>query len=48
MREDPLGRGASIIGTITSARAGRVILNSTYGGQRFLEMPSGQLLPRIC
>lgn len=48
MREDPLGRGAVIIGTVTSSRAGRVILNSSSGGQRFLEMPSGQLLPRIC
>jgi hydrogenase expression/formation protein HypE len=48
MREDPLGRGAAIIGTVTSARGGRVILNSTSGGQRFLETPTGQLLPRIC
>jgi hydrogenase expression/formation protein HypE len=48
MREDPLGKDAAIIGTVTSSRAGRVILNSTSGGQRFLDMPSGQLLPRIC
>jgi hydrogenase expression/formation protein HypE len=48
MLADPLGRGAAIIGGITAGREGRVILNSTTGGIRFLEMPSGQLLPRIC
>jgi len=48
MHSDPLGRGASVIGEITAGREGRVILNSATGGSRFLEMPSGQLLPRIC
>ena len=48
MHADPLGIGASIIGEITSGREGRVILKSAAGGSRFLEMPSGQLLPRIC
>lgn len=48
MKSDPLGGGAAVIGEITSGREGRVILNSVTGGSRFLEMPSGQLLPRIC
>lgn len=48
MRTDPHGRGTSIIGEITAGRDRRVILNSSTGGRRFLEMPSGQLLPRIC
>lgn len=48
MRQDQHGRDTAIIGRITSTRAGRVILNSASGGQRFLEMPPGQLLPRIC
>jgi hydrogenase expression/formation protein HypE len=48
MRSDPQGRGAVIIGEITAGREGRVILKSATGGSRFLEMPSGQLLPRIC
>lgn len=48
MLTDPQGRGAAIIGAITAGREGRVILKSTTGGSRFLEMPSGQLLPRIC
>lgn len=48
MLTDPQGRGAAIIGEITAGREGRVILKSITGGIRFLEMPSGQLLPRIC
>lgn len=48
MRSDPDGRDASVIGRITTGREGRVILNGASGGQRFLDMPSGQLLPRIC
>ena len=42
------GRGAAVIGEITADRKGSVILNSTGGGRRYLEMPSGVLLPRIC
>ena len=30
------------------AAKGRVILQNTYGSQRFLELPKGELLPRIC
>lgn len=48
MRKDPLGSEAAIIGRITSGREGRVILNGTSGGKRFIDVPSGQLLPRIC
>jgi hydrogenase expression/formation protein HypE len=48
MRSDPAGRDASIIGEITLEKPGRVIVNSSTGGRRFLDMPSGLLLPRIC
>lgn len=48
MKTDPQGSGAAVIGEITSGKEGRVVLKSTSGGTRFLEMPSGQLLPRIC
>ena len=30
------------------AAKGRVILKNAYGSQRFLELPKGELLPRIC
>ncbi len=39
---------ASKIGVVTDANPQKVILNSPWGTKRFLEMPSGELLPRIC
>ena len=39
---------ASIIGKVTDKHLKKVILNSSWGTQRFLDMPSGELLPRIC
>ncbi len=48
MRSDPAGQHSSIIGVITDKRPGTVILNAISGGQRFIEMPSGLQLPRIC
>jgi len=48
MRSFPEGKDASIIGKVTGERPGRVVLNSSTGGTRFLDMPSGIQLPRIC
>jgi hydrogenase expression/formation protein HypE len=48
MRSFKEGEASAVIGEITSERKGSVILNSAGGGRRFLEMPSGILLPRIC
>ncbi len=39
---------ASIIGNVTDQYVGRVVLNSAWGTKRFLELPTGELLPRIC
>lgn len=39
---------ASIIAKVTSLYKKRVVLNSAWQTQRFLDMPSGELLPRIC
>jgi hydrogenase expression/formation protein HypE len=44
----PLGEGAAIIGQAGEAHAGRVILATKVGGRRYLEMPLGDPLPRIC
>lgn len=41
------GRGATCIGTV-SADAGRVILETCTGGRRLVDVPRGELLPRIC
>lgn len=48
VREHPLGREASIIGRAIEAYPGKVILDTGVGGRRFLEMPLGDPVPRIC
>ena len=39
---------ASIIGRVTDEYPKRVILKSSWGTKRFLDLPTGELLPRIC
>lgn len=39
---------AACIGEVTEAKKPRVILQNAYKSQRFLELPKGELLPRIC
>ena len=39
---------AGIIGSVTCKHLKKVILKSAWGTSRFLETPSGELLPRIC
>ncbi|WP_345993220.1 hydrogenase expression/formation protein HypE [Sulfurimonas sp. HSL-1716] len=39
---------AVIIGKVSDAYLKKVILNSSYGTKRFLDLPTGELLPRIC
>ncbi|MGD9970383.1 MAG: hydrogenase expression/formation protein HypE [Sulfuricurvum sp.] len=39
---------ASVVGAVTQKYAQKVILKSPWGTSRFLETPSGELLPRIC
>ncbi|MDD2450725.1 hydrogenase expression/formation protein HypE [Sulfurovum sp.] len=39
---------AEIIGEVTTGYPQKVLLKTPYGTSRFLELPSGELLPRIC
>jgi hydrogenase expression/formation protein HypE len=48
MRSDPLGTNAAIIGEVISNKRNLVTLNTSVGGTRILDMPSGAQLPRIC
>ncbi len=41
-------KNATIIGKVTQQYEQKVILNSQWGTKRFLDIPSGELLPRIC
>ena len=46
-RDLPEGRNARIIGTVTEDR-GRVLLRTVVGTRRLIDVPHGELLPRIC
>jgi len=48
IRKHPSGEKAAIIGEVREKPAGRVIIKTPYGVERFLEPPSGEILPRIC
>ncbi|MDF1874809.1 hydrogenase expression/formation protein HypE [Sulfurimonas sp. SAG-AH-194-I05] len=39
---------ARLIASVSEQYKGRVILNSSWGTKRFLDLPTGELLPRIC
>ncbi|WP_144208018.1 hydrogenase expression/formation protein HypE [Shewanella donghaensis] len=39
---------ASIIGHVIKDNKGKVILNTPWGSSRYLDVPQGELLPRIC
>lgn len=43
----PEGAGAARIGTV-NRDAGRVVLETVTGGHRLVDVPRGELLPRIC
>jgi len=48
MRSHPLGREATVIGTIECGLHGLVTIDTDLGGRRILDMPLGEQLPRIC
>ena len=41
-------KSSAVIATISKEYEGRVILKSSWGTKRFLDLPTGELLPRIC
>ena len=41
-------QSAEIIGTVSNQYPKKVILKSSWGTKRFLDLPTGELLPRIC
>jgi hydrogenase expression/formation protein HypE len=43
----PEGAGAACLGTVTRDR-GRVVMQTVTGGCRLVDVPRGELLPRIC
>ncbi len=45
---DAAGANSNLTASDKNSHRGRVILQTLYGGERFLEPPKGELLPRIC
>lgn len=48
MRAHPLGQGAALIGRALDGQAGRVTMQTVFGGRRIVDMLVGEQLPRIC
>ena len=48
VRAFPAGAGARCIGFLKDSPAGRVLLRTALGPMRIVDVPSGELLPRIC
>jgi hydrogenase expression/formation protein HypE len=48
MRAARYGEEAVLIGEVTATPANRVLLKTTIGATRIVDMLSGELLPRIC
>jgi hydrogenase expression/formation protein HypE len=47
-RKIELGRESTIIGEVTSENPGTVVMKTTIGSKRIVDMISGEQLPRIC
>lgn len=48
MRNHPLGKDAAVLGRITEANPGMVVMNTTALSERIIMPPTGELVPRIC
>ena len=48
MRAHPYGKQATIIGRVVKDHPGMVLARTSIGGTRVVDLPAGELLPRIC
>lgn len=48
MRKQPYGEGSTIIGEVKESPQGRVLMKTSIGTTRVVDVLSGELLPRIC
>jgi hydrogenase expression/formation protein HypE len=48
MKRHPYGRRAVVIGEVVKEPAGKVVMETTIGSKRIIDMLSGTQLPRIC
>jgi hydrogenase expression/formation protein HypE len=48
LRSHPLGEGAAVIGRVRDDPPGLVLLKTSFGGTRIVDLLVGDPLPRIC
>ncbi len=48
MRQHPLGHEAALLGHVVGQHPGMVVVQTAIGGRRVVDMPLGEILPRIC
>lgn len=48
LHQNQNSHNASVIATVSKSHVQKVILHSSWGTKRFLDLPTGELLPRIC
>ena len=48
MKANEYGSAAAIIGRVHESRQGRLVLHTLIGGERVIDLPTGELVPRIC
>lgn len=48
MKKNPYGQEAALIGEVKAENPGKVVLKTTIGGRRLMDMLTGEQLPRIC
>ncbi|MGJ8686600.1 MAG: hydrogenase expression/formation protein HypE [Spongiibacteraceae bacterium] len=48
MHANPAGENAVCIGHVVATHSGVVAMVTAFGGERVLDLPAGELLPRIC
>ncbi len=48
MRQNQYGTEAAIIGEVVNEHPGKVVMKTHLGSSRIIDMPVGELLPRIC
>lgn len=48
MRKSKYGAGAVLVGEVSEAPAGRVLMKTAIGSTRVVDMLAGEMLPRIC
>jgi hydrogenase expression/formation protein HypE len=48
MHSHPLGQESALIGRVVADHPGMVVSKTSIGGSRVVDLPAGELLPRIC